>query len=607
GIETVEAHAERIDREGKRLKVILSGGEPIYGRTVIAALGRSGNHRTLDVPGEDLDKVFNRLYDPKDFRGQKTLVVGGGDSAMETAIALAKAGSEVTLTYRKKDFSRPKPENVDMILALSENPNAEASVEDPDSERVTTASGDFLAEDRGAGSLTLKMPTDVVEIRPESVILRDGEGNPETIPNDVVFTMIGREPPLDFFRRSGVRIQGEWGIKNYAAMASFILFCVWMYLWKSGGNPIHNFWVSHSWFPYNLSEVFSDLMENPKSLLGTIAISMTQPAFYYGLAYALIVSVFGWRRIARRRTPYVTKQTLALILIQVIPLFILPYILLPWMGHNGWLPRTFADIFFPVVDYDPHGREYWRAAGFILAWPLFIHNVFTNEPLWGWLVVCFLQTFVLIPAMIYFWGKGAYCGWICSCGALAETLGDTHRTKMPHGPKWNRLNMAGQVILFFGFFLLLLRILAWLGVPGLGGIFYHLNDKVYKFTVDIFLAGIIGVGLYFWFSGRVWCRFFCPLAALMHIYTRFSRFRILSEKKKCISCNVCTSVCHQGIDVMNFANKGVPMNDPECVRCSACVQSCPTGVLYFGQVDSNENEIRVDKTPASPVRMNEGG
>jgi len=231
--------------------------------------------------------------------------------------------------------------------------------------------------------------------------------------------------------------------------------------------------------------------------------------------------------------------------------------------------------------------------------------VFTNEPLWGWLAICFLQTFVLIPAMIYYWGKGSYCGWICSCGALAETLGDTHRTKMPHGPKWNRLNMAGQAILFFGFVLLVFRVLGWLGVPGFGGIFYYLNDKVYKFGVDIFLAGVLGVGLYFWFSGRVWCRFFCPLAALMHIYARFSRFRILSEKKKCISCNVCTSVCHQGIDVMNFANKGVPMADPECVRCSACVQSCPTGVLYFGQVDSDEKEIKADKTPASPVRMRE--
>lgn len=103
--------------------------------------------------------------------------------------------------------------------------------------------------------------------------------------------------------------------------------------------------------------------------------------------------------------------------------------------------------------------------------------------------------------------------------------------------------------------------------------------------MDLLLAGIIGVACYFWFSGRVWCRFACPLAALMHIYARFSRFRILAEKKKCISCNVYTSVCHQGIDVMGFANKGRPMEDPQCVRCSACVQSCPTGVLSFGRID----------------------
>ena len=92
----------------------------------------------------------------------------------------------------------------------------------------------------------------------------------------------------------------------------------------------------------------------------------------------------------------------------------------------------------------------------------------------------------------------------------------------------------------------------------------------------------------------------------MHIYARFSRFRILADKKKCISCNVCTSVCHQGIDVMNFANKGLPMADPECVRCSACVESCPTGVLEFGQVDRGTGEvIRTDRLSASPVRSRE--
>jgi polyferredoxin len=104
----------------------------------------------------------------------------------------------------------------------------------------------------------------------------------------------------------------------------------------------------------------------------------------------------------------------------------------------------------------------------------------------------------------------------------------------------------------------------------------------------------------------VWCRFACPLAALMHVYARFSRFAIVADKKKCISCNVCTSVCHQGIDVMSFANRGRPMQDPQCVRCSACVQSCPTGVLRFGEVARDGSLIRLDSLLASPVIGREG-
>ncbi|MCC6653149.1 MAG: hypothetical protein IT348_18495, partial [Candidatus Eisenbacteria bacterium] len=93
--------------------------------------------------------------------------------------------------------------------------------------------------------------------------------------------------------------------------------------------------------------------------------------------------------------------------------------------------------------------------------------------------------------------------------------------------------------------------------------------------------------------------------ALMHVYARFSRFAIVPEKKKCISCNVCTSVCHQGIDVMSFANKGLPMQDPECVRCSACVHSCPTGVLQFGEVGRDGTLVSLDSLLASPVRARE--
>jgi polyferredoxin len=128
----------------------------------------------------------------------------------------------------------------------------------------------------------------------------------------------------------------------------------------------------------------------------------------------------------------------------------------------------------------------------------------------------------------------------------------------------------------------------------------------YVWAVDLMLAGVLGVGLYWHFSGRVWCRFACPLAALMHIYARLGRFRILADKKKCISCNACTAICHQGIDVMNFANRGLPMADPQCVRCSACVAACPTGVLRFGQVDPRTGTpLRADRLAASPVQLKE--
>ena len=225
---------------------------------------------------------------------------------------------------------------------------------------------------------------------------------------------------------------------------------------------------------------------------------------------------------------------------------------------------------------------------------------------------------MLIPLAVWRWGKGAYCGWICSCGALAETLGDTQREKMPHGPGWNRLNAVGQVFLAAAFALLVLRVAAWaLPSSGLGTLFdlfaegrdaqgRLVNPVSYKWFVDVLFAGVLGVGFYFKYSGRVWCRFACPLAALMHIYARFSRFAIVADKPKCISCNVCTSVCHQGIDVMSFANRGLPMQDPQCVRCSACVQSCPTGVLQFGQVSREGSLISVDSLLASPVVAREG-
>jgi thioredoxin reductase/ferredoxin len=570
---------ESVERRGGELVVRLAGGEEIRALRVILALGRTGDYRKLGAPGEDRDHVHHRLHDPGEFQGRRALVVGGGDSAVETALALHGAGAHVTLVHRGARLARPKLESLDAL-------------------------GRAEAEGRLAVELDARVTSiDATDVR----LARRGEPA-RPIPADVVFVQIGREAPLGLLRRAGVRIAGDWTRGRVLALAAFVLFCAALYDWKSGGT-LEAWHRAAGGFPF---AVESWLSGHPRgSLADVLRVSASAPSFYYTLAYSALVLVFGSRRMRRRATPYVRVQTLTLIAIQVVPLFLLPEIVLPWLDANGLLPAWIADGLFPRADYG-HGREFWRAYGLILAWPLFVYNVFTDAPLVPWLVISVLQTFVLIPAIVIVWGKGAYCGWICSCGALAETFGDTHRHKMPHGQGWNRLNLAGQAILALALVLAALRVVAWC-FPEWHGLraFNHLalsgSALSYKWIVDVLLAGVLGYGLYFWYSGRVWCRFFCPLAALMHVYARFSRFRILPEKNKCISCNVCTQVCHQGIDVMSFANRGLPMDDPQCVRCSACVSSCPTGVLTFGQVDRAGRVVRTDRLAASLVQIREAG
>ncbi|MDB5321474.1 MAG: hypothetical protein JWN40_3105 [Phycisphaerales bacterium] len=636
GIAPKAARAEKITRAGDVLEVHLApdqaaggGSQPamLRARRVIVAIGRSGNFRMLGVPGEEKDKVYNRLHDPKEYASKNVLVVGGGDSALETAIAIAECGGHVTLSYRKAEFSRPKPDNLERLNRLMADPMADVQVEKPTSERVTTAMGDFMGQYKRPGTITLMLGSKVKEIKEESVAIVDAQNQGRELPNDAVFTMLGREAPLDFFRRSGVHVHGDRTLKWWLTLILSLAIFTVVYHWKKGGlNPdtvpglskiitLGDTFSKNKWFPYGFANWLKDIraFHDPKNLLGTLRVSMGEPGFYYSFAYCLAIILFGLRRIRRRKTPYVRWQTFTLMAVQVVPLFLMPYLLLPWMGHHGLFDHGFmqkvGDALFPVASYTEHGREYWRSFGLVLAWPLFFWNVFTGEPMWTWLAISFVQTFVLIPLIVRKWGKGAYCGWICSCGALAETMGDAHRQKMPHGPFWNRFNLVGQVFLAMAFLLLIFRSIAWAKPGSFAGhwfeyLFHDLPFLNYIWFVDLLWAGIIGVGLYWHFSGRVWCRFACPLAALMHIYARFSRFRILADKKKCISCNVCTSVCHQGIDVMNFANKGMPMEDPECVRCSACVQSCPTGVLTFGEVDRKSGKVlRIDRLQASPVQM----
>ena len=559
-VPTITAAATHVERRDGRLAVIRAEGDPIPARRVIVAIGRSGNFRRLGVPGEDQPHVVNRLHDPKVYAGRDLVVVGGGDSACEAAVACAEAGARVTLVHRGTDLARAKAENAAAVQRLAE-----------------------------AGRLQLRLGAAPQRITAGAVDIRLG-GGVQTVPADGVLVLIGRAAPLDFFRRSGVPIRGERSWAAVAGLSAFAIAITLLYGWKSLGWGGGIDWLQPArWL--------AGWTADPTSLAGVLLHSASTPSFWVTLLYSAAVVGFGIDRLRRRRTPYVRVQTATLMAIQVGPLFLLPEIMLPWLGQHDLIPQAVRENLFP-------GDSWWRAYGFILAWPLMAWNVFTEQPNLWWLVIGFVQTFVIIPLLVWRWGKGAYCGWVCSCGALAETMGDRHRHKMPHGKRWNRLNLVGQIILASAGVILVLHIISWTapGVLSPQTVSDIAMKGYWKHAVDWLLAGALGTGLYFWLSGRVWCRFACPLAAWMHIVARFSRFRIVVEQKKCISCNACTAVCHQGIDVMAFASRGRHMEDPECVRCSACVQTCPTGVLAFGRVDGEGRPIALDGLRA---RVNE--
>jgi thioredoxin reductase/Pyruvate/2-oxoacid:ferredoxin oxidoreductase delta subunit len=170
------AQVENIVREGPLFR--LSTPVASYtARRVVLAMGRRGTPRRLDVHGEDLDKVFYDIVEMEAFAGKRMLVVGGGDSAVESALGLMnQSGTEVTLSYRGSALSRVKERNREKF------------------DRAV-----------GAGRVHVMFDSQVREIRHDVVVL-DHEGDACIVPNDFVVIRIGGDAPHAFLERMGVRI-----------------------------------------------------------------------------------------------------------------------------------------------------------------------------------------------------------------------------------------------------------------------------------------------------------------------------------------------------------------------------------------------------------------
>lgn len=167
---------EAVQRNGRGFAVTTA--KRIYHAPyVVLAMGKRGTPRRLGVPGEGLAKVSYKLIEAGDYQNKDLLVVGGGDSAIEAALALSRAGTNrVTLSYRGDSFHRSRDRNRQYIeTAMSE------------------------------GALNVLWNSRVTEIRSDSVLLAR-DGTTSALPNDYTFVLIGGETPESFLQKTGVEI-----------------------------------------------------------------------------------------------------------------------------------------------------------------------------------------------------------------------------------------------------------------------------------------------------------------------------------------------------------------------------------------------------------------
>jgi len=151
-------------------------------KNVLLAIGRRGTPRKLDIPGEELPKVVYRLIDPEQYRNQKVLVVGGGDSALEAATSIAdEPGTHVTISYRSDAFSRAKEKNRQKITA------AEAT-----------------------GKLTVLLKSNIKKITANNVIL-DQNGKKIDIENDAIIISAGGILPTGMLKELGIDVETKHG------------------------------------------------------------------------------------------------------------------------------------------------------------------------------------------------------------------------------------------------------------------------------------------------------------------------------------------------------------------------------------------------------------
>lgn len=361
------------------------------------------------------------------------------------------------------------------------------------------------------------------------------------------------------YNGTNYKLLGQAGIKNdgiYHESATNRGWVAWIVLFFLVG-----FYVALYFYPQYIANAVLLVDPVSEALSGNPASQW----FLYGFIYCIAMSVMAIRMyIKYRHNRYQMFRTTVVLFFQIAFAFIIPELLvrfnMPYYDFkNAW-----------PLDYD-----------FFFTYN--INNLIENGTLGVFMLVWgIILTLIIVPIMVYFFGKRWYCSWVCGCGGLAETLGDPYRqlsNKKMWAWKLERWLIHG-VLVFAILMTVLVLYTFFTGAGSLFGIDTYYISVVYGFLIGSIFSGVIGTGFYPIFGNRTWCRFGCPLAAYMGLVQRFkSRFRITTNGGQCISCGNCSTYCEQGIDVRAYAQKGQNIVRSSCVGCGVCSAVCPRGVL----------------------------
>lgn len=157
--------------------------EEIRCRRLVLATGYYDQPRLMGVPGEDLQHVSHYFDEAHRSFGLKVVVIGGRNSAVEAALALFRAGADVTLIYRGTEF----PPSVKYWI----KPDIENRIR--------------------AGEIRARLGAEVRKIDRSQVHIRDSDGKEESLEAHRVYALTGFLPDTDLFRRIGIEIDADSG------------------------------------------------------------------------------------------------------------------------------------------------------------------------------------------------------------------------------------------------------------------------------------------------------------------------------------------------------------------------------------------------------------